>query len=71
MGAFTVRFPESKLLRLKSLARSRGTPQNQMIEEMTTLMPAAFDAEMRIQPRAKRGNAKTARGQELLKKAGS
>ena len=38
MTALTVRLPDEKLRRLKALARSRGTPLNRLIDEMTTLM---------------------------------
>ena len=56
-------------LRLKALAKSRGTPLNRLIDEMTTLMLAEFDAETRFQLRAQRGTGKAARGLALLKKA--
>lgn len=44
MTALTVRLPDEKHKRLKALAKSRGTPLNRMIDEMTTLMLAEFDA---------------------------
>lgn len=69
MTALTVRLPEEKHLRLKALAKRRGTPLNRLIDEMTTLMLAEFDAETRFHLRAKRGAGKTARGLALLKKA--
>lgn len=71
MAALTVRLPDEKHRRLKALAESRGTPLNRLIDEMTTLMLAEFDAETRFKIRAARGARNVARGMELLKKAGS
>jgi predicted transcriptional regulator len=71
MTALTVRLPEDKHRRLKALAKRRGTPLNRLIDEMTTLMLAEFDAETRFQLRAARGSGKTSRGLALLKKATS
>ncbi|MDP1652719.1 MAG: toxin-antitoxin system HicB family antitoxin [Rhodocyclaceae bacterium] len=69
MTALTVRLPDEKHRRLKALAKSRGTPLNRLIDEMTTLMLAEFDAETRFNVRAARGAGKTARGLALLDKA--
>ena len=69
MAALTVRLPDEKHMRLKALAKSRGTPVNRLIEDMTTLMFAEFDAETRFRLRAEQGAGKTARGLALLKKA--
>lgn len=69
MAALTVRLPDEKHRRLKALAKSRGTPLNRLIDEMTTLMLAEFDAETRFNVRAARGAGKVARGLELLDKA--
>lgn len=69
MAALTVRLPDEKHLRLKALARSRGTPLNRLIDEMTTLMLAEFDAETRFRLRAEQGAGKVGRGLALLKKA--
>ena len=57
MTALTVRLPDEKHRRLKALAKSRGTPQNRLIDEMTTLMLAEFDAETRFAVRTARGTA--------------
>jgi len=70
MAALTVRLPDDKHNRLKALAKSRGTPLNRMIDEMTTLMLAEFDAETRFRLRATRGAGKAERGLALLEKAG-
>ena len=69
MTALTVRLPEEKHRRLKALAKSRGTPLNRLIDEMTTLMLVEFDAETRFRLRAKRGSGKVERGLALLDKA--
>jgi hypothetical protein len=69
MSALTLRLPEDKHNRLKVMARQRGTSVNRLIEEMTTLMLAEFDAETRFAIRAERGRSKTERGLALLEKA--
>lgn len=69
MSALTVRLPDDKHNRLRSLAQSRGTSVNRLMDEMTTLMLVEFDAETRFRLRAERGVGKTARGLALLKKA--
>jgi predicted DNA-binding protein len=71
MSALTVRLSDEKHLRLKALAKSRGTPLNRLIGEMTTLMLAEFDAETRFAVRAARGAGREVRGLALLKKAAS
>jgi predicted DNA-binding protein len=70
MSALTIRLPDDKHERLKELSRRRGTSVNRLIDEMATLMLAEFDAETRFLLRAKRGRARTARGLDLLRKAG-
>lgn len=69
MAALTVRIPDDKHIRLKAMAKSRGTPLNRLIDEMTTAMLAEFDAETRFRIRVVRGTGKTERGLELLAKA--
>ena len=69
MTALTVRLPDEKHRRLKALAKSRGTPLNRLIDEMTTLMLAEFDSETRFRLRAKHGSGKAERGLALLEKA--
>ena len=68
MTALTVRLADDKHRRLKALAKSRGTPLNRLIDEMTTLMLAEFDTETRFRGRAACGEGNEARGLELLKK---
>lgn len=69
MTALTVRLPDDKHARLKTMARRRGTSVNRLIEEMATLTLAEFDAETRFLARAARGRGKTSRGLALLAKA--
>ena len=69
MAAFTVRLPDDKHRRLKALAASRGTPLNCLIDEMTTVMLADFDAETRFRLRASQGAGREVEGLALLGKA--
>ncbi len=69
MSALTVRLPDDKHLRLKALARERGTTVNRLIDEMTTVLLAEFDAEARFLTRAARGAGRVAEGLSLLDKA--
>lgn len=69
MAALTVRLPDDKHRRLKALAASRGTPLNRLIDEMTTLMLAEFDAETRFRVRASQGAGREVEGPALLGKA--
>jgi predicted transcriptional regulator len=69
MSALTLRLPDDKHDRLKTLARQRGTSLNRLMEEMATLMLAEFDAETRFALRAARGEGKAKRGLALLAKA--
>ena len=69
MAALTVRLPDDKHRRLKALAASRGTPLNRLIDEMTTVMLAEFDAETRFRLRASQGAGREAEGLALLDKA--
>ena len=69
MSALTLRLPDDKHARLKTLARRRGTSVNRLMEEMATLMIAESDAEIRFLARAARSRGKAARGLALLAKA--
>jgi predicted transcriptional regulator len=69
MSALTVRLPDDKHQRLRALAQSRGTTINRLIDEMTTLILAEFDAETRFRLRAERGEGRQERGLALLAKA--
>ena len=69
MSALTIRLADEKYQRLKDLSRRRRISVNRLIDEMTTLMLAEFDAETRFLLRAEHGRKKTARGLKLLQKA--
>jgi len=69
MSAITLRLPDDKHQRLKILSEQRGMSINQILNEMTTLLLADFDAETRFKVRAKRGKGKAERGLQLLAKA--
>jgi len=69
MTALTVRLPDEKHRRLKAMAKNRGTPLNRLIDEVTTLMLAEYDAETRFRLRADRGAGKADVGLALLAKA--
>ena len=69
MTALTVRLPDEKHRRLKALAKSRGTPLNRLIDDMTTVLLAEFDAETHFRLRTERGTQQEAVGLQLLGKA--
>jgi hypothetical protein len=69
MSALTLRLPDDKYERLRALAQSRGTSVNRLLDEVTTLLLAEFDAETRFRLRAQRDAGKPARGLDLLDKA--
>lgn len=69
MSALTLRLPDDKHERLRALAQSRGTSVNRLLDEVTTLLLAEFDAETRFRLRNQKGAGKTARGLDLLNKA--
>ena len=69
MTALTLRLPDDKHQRLRALAKTRGTTINRLLDEMTTLMLAEFDAETRFKLRAARGAGRSEVGLALLDKA--
>ncbi|HQT01391.1 MAG: hypothetical protein B7Y26_02470 [Hydrogenophilales bacterium 16-64-46] len=69
MSALTLRLPDDKHERLRAMAQSRGTSVNRLLDEVTTLLLAEFDAETRFRLRAQRGAGKAERGLDLLDKA--
>ncbi|MBW4533350.1 MAG: toxin-antitoxin system HicB family antitoxin [Pleurocapsa minor HA4230-MV1] len=66
MAAFMVRIPDDKHDRLKELAQARGMSLNKLMEELSTIALAEFDAETRFKAMAAKGNP--ARGIALLDK---
>ncbi|AFZ42553.1 hypothetical protein PCC7418_0319 [Halothece sp. PCC 7418] len=57
MATLTIRIPDDKHERLKALAKSRGISVNKLMEELSTVVLAEFDAYTRFQAMAARGNA--------------
>ncbi len=66
MSTLTIRLPDEKHERLKALARSNSVSVNRLIDELATVALANFDAKVRFETRAARGNPK--RAMELLDK---
>jgi len=68
MKTLVVPIEDDKHQRLRALAQSRHTTINRLMDEMTTLMLAEFDAETRFKLRAARGTGRAAEGLALLDK---
>ena len=66
MATLTIRLPDDKKERLAQLAKSRGISINKLIEELSTIALAEFDAKTRFMAIASRGNPQA--GLELLDK---
>ncbi|CDM95901.1 MULTISPECIES: hypothetical protein [Limnospira] len=64
MATLTIRLPDEKHSRLKALAQSRGIIVNKLMEELSALALAEFDAQTRFQALAMPGDV--ARGLEIL-----
>jgi predicted DNA-binding ribbon-helix-helix protein len=60
MSTMTIRLPDDKHLRLKQLAKSRHLSINKLVEELTTQVLSAHDAEVRFRALALRGDPKKA-----------
>lgn len=60
MSVMTIRLPDDKHQRLKQIAKSRHLSINKLIEELTTSVLSAHDAEVRFRALALRGNPKKA-----------
>jgi hypothetical protein len=56
MSTVTLRLPDEKHRRLKSLAKARRVSVNKLIDEWATIALAAHDAEQRFRAMAARGN---------------
>lgn len=69
MGAFMVRITDDKHERLKELAKARGMSLNKLMEELSTIALAEFDAETRFKAMAAKGNS--GRGIAILDKLDS
>ena len=64
MATLTIHLPDDKHSRLKYLAQSRGISIDKLMEELSTLALAEFDAFARFQSLAIQGDV--ARGLEIL-----
>lgn len=60
MSTLTIRLPDDKHERLKALARANDVSVNKLIDELATVALANYDARVRFQTRAERGNVKRA-----------
>jgi hypothetical protein len=69
MRTLTVRILESKHVRLRRLAQSRGVSMNKLIDELATIALAQHDAETRFRALAATGSIR--RGLQLLDKVES
>jgi hypothetical protein len=58
MSVLTIRIPENRHERLRSLAKARGTSVNKLMEELSTIALAQHDAEVRFRALAARGATK-------------
>lgn len=56
MATLTIRLPDEKHERLRQLAERRNISMNKLIEELSTVALADFDAETRFQARAALGS---------------
>jgi hypothetical protein len=66
MSTLTIRMPEGKHERLRSLAKARGISVNRLIDELATVALTEFDSETRFRAMAARGSKQT--GLALLDK---
>jgi predicted DNA-binding ribbon-helix-helix protein len=60
MSTMTIRLPDDKHLRLKQLAKAKHLSINKLVEELTTSVLSAHDAEVRFRSLALQGNPKKA-----------
>ncbi len=57
MSTLTIRLPDDKHERLKSLARANSISVNKLMDELATVALANYDARVRFETRAARGDA--------------
>jgi hypothetical protein len=60
MSTLTIRLPDDKHERLKALARSSSISINKLMDDLATVALANYDARVRFETRAARGNPKRA-----------
>lgn len=58
MRTITLRIPDSKHERLKQYVKDQGLSLNRLFDEFATVALAQFDAKVRFESRAKRGDSK-------------
>jgi hypothetical protein len=56
MSTLTIRIPEGKHERLRTLAKARGISINRLIDELATVALAEYDSETRFRAMAARGS---------------
>jgi hypothetical protein len=66
LSTVTIRIPETKHARLRSLAQARGVSLNKLIDELATVALAQHDAEVRFRTLAAKGSTRV--GLALLRK---
>ena len=66
MATMTIRLPDEKHQRLQRLAKSQGVSLNRLVDDLSSVALAQYDAELRFQALAAKGNR--ARGLRLLDK---
>jgi hypothetical protein len=66
LSTLTIRLPEQKHARLRTLARSRGVSVNKLIDELATVALVQLDTESRFRALARKGSR--AKGLVLLDK---
>lgn len=66
MSAITFRLADAKYERLKQLAKSQNISVNKLLDELSTIALASFDAKTSFEIRAKKGNK--SRGLDILDK---
>ncbi len=59
MSTLTIRMPESKHMRLRTLAKAKGISVNRLIDELATVALAEYDTEARFRALAARGSKRT------------
>lgn len=58
MSTLTIRMPESKHARLRSLAKAKGISLNRLIDDLATSALTQYDTENRFRTMAGRGSKK-------------
>lgn len=66
MSTLTIRIPETKHARLRTLAKAKGVSINRLIDELATAALAEYDSETRFRAMAARGSKRA--GLALLNK---